>query len=943
MTGKKMLAVLSISMGMLLSHLPALPAGQTITLKRYTRVTGYSEANEECWVDRRGWINMDVEDTTLVRETPKVCYGSYRFLAVSADGGRKSLIAFKALNRAIHTGSTITGVTLKLHPVDGRSSPEGEIWVYRVLASWRDGGSGPRPGPVYWAANHDYRYYSTGSNGIKWASPGAAAKGRDISRAPSFKRKLRDIYDPETNTITISSPQMLEDVRFWYGHYYLNYGWLIIYNAGGGERPVQVFHSSDVIEEELRPSLEITFERPTSPKPNDIDLNVTYISRTPRYLRYLDEGKGQYEYKTFRGHGVGVMKYPKFGDEKKWPDPGEEVTFTAHVKNKGTKTFEGRFDYKWIMNEKVVGADTFNGRLRPGEETTFEYKWKWDIDHSDHRDLYIVFQVDPDEKIKETTKNNNWLKKYIEARTLKYWVEKTLYNYGNEQINAWGSYSFEDYLQWHAHMWNETYMDKSRFDVIARDGSLERISLDEIEVVPDGLLDPWGKHTPKSTIESRPGTGLTDCHFDGEWGSSWDWNTDDANYEKNLQRLKNFVKSRAVLIEGSWIHECSHQCIAAFDVYWSNIEASTPSKDNGKCKLKDGGKYYITRGEFYQYPGIMGGGDTRPNENYTENTGLYSLHSVAGFNSNLPYRAGFFGEWQYDLPRKIGVKLTGGGGVPLQNAKVKIWQVSGNEIRDDDKYVVVEEVRADANGLLILPDQDSLEDSDVTTATGHTLLKKNPFGRIGVVGNNSNLLLRIEAFGQKDYRFLKLVYLNRGYWLGHRDYYEYPVKTNIVPSDRINWDVNVAEGKTVYSSKGQDTASKAADGDLKTAWSGGVCEKGDFIIIDLKKKYDVGAVRFVQDDGHGSFFQRFKIETSLHPGRERGSPFPDDNSFNLFYEETTRTFGFRMSFDKDVDPENENIRWVTYPGKPVPARWMKITATRDGSAKMDEIQVFAEK
>ena len=925
-TGIALITVLLIS--------SATAAGETIALKRYTRVTGYREAENPACIDGRGWVNMDVEDTVLVRKTPQLCYGSHKLLTVSKDGGDNTLIAFKALNRAIYRNSTITDVKLRLHPVQGEFSPEGEISVYRVFVPWRDGGSGPEPKPVYWAANYTHRYYSKEGSGIKWALRGARARGKDIAAKPSFRAKLKNIYSAETNTVVMASPQMLEDVRFWYEHYYLNYGWIITYRAGRRERAVQMFHSSDVVDERFRPSLEITFERPASPKPNDIDLDVTYISRTPRYLRYLDEGQGQYESKKFRGENVGIMKYPKFGDEQKWPKHGDDITFTAHVKNKGKKPFSGTFDYRWILNEKVVDSGRFKGNLDPGKETAFEYEWKWDVDHSDHRDLYIVFWVDPDEKIKETSKNNNWLKKYIEGRTLKYWVEQTLYDYANNAPNAWGSYSFEDYLQWHAHMWNETFMDKSRFDVIAPDGCLERITLDEIEIVPDGLLDPWGKHTPKASIKSPAGTGLADCHFDGEWGSCWNWDTKNPEYEKQIQGLKNFIDSRAVLLEGSWIHECSHQCIAAFDVYWSNLEAAVPSDaSRAKVKFKDG-DHFITRGLWYVYGGMMGGDDTRPNPKYRIGTELYSLHSVAGFNSNLPYRAGFFGEWQYDVPKKCAVKLIGGGGVPLSNAKVGIWQVVSNALRNEN--LVAENLRADENGVLVLPNQDSLEETDVTVATGHTLLKKNPFGRIGVVGTNSVLLLRIEAFGQKDYRFVLLFDLNKGYWLGHKDYHVIPVETNITPTDKIDWSVNVAENKSVTASRGAESASKACDGDLKTAWSAPDSREGDYVVIDLGEVHNVGAVRFVQDEGHAYFYPRFKIETSA------AKDYPSEE-MQLFFEEEEKDFGYRMGLEKDMNPENEAERWITYPGKPRPTRYLRITATQAGNVKIDEIQIYAER
>ena len=61
--------------------------------------------------------------------------------------------------------------------------------------------------------------------------------------------------------------------------------------------------------------------------------------------------------------------------------------------------------------------------------------------------------------------------------------------------------------------------------------------------------------------------------------------------------------------------------------------------------------------------------------------------------------------------------------------------------------------------------------------------------------------------------------------------------------------------------------------------------------------YNVGAVRFVQDEGYHLFFPRFKIETSASKGY---SP----EKMELFYEEEEYTFGYRMGYDKDMNPEN---------------------------------------
>ena len=925
---------------------------RTVTLARYTRINPYQDTE----YGGEPYVYMCAEDTTLVEKRPRLCYGGARTLQLGAGTADSILIAFKSLNRAIYRNSRIMDAKLVLHVVPGRFKPEGTLRVYRVLRSWRDGGEAGKE--LYWAANYINRYHGPYSQGtmeprrsrqiripqyvvqlassygmaLGWAKPGAKKPGVDRAAEPSLEVDLAEAYDAETRTVTLAGGKLVEDLQYWYERHYLNYGWLIEIAEPEQAPGPRHFYSGEAFTAALRPALTITTKQPVlGARPRGIDLDVTFIERTPRYLRYLDEGKGQYEYKKYRGHISGFMNNPKYGRARKWPRRGETVTFIAHIKNKGTDEFVGLIPYEWYLNDWIANQGMWHGRLKPGEEATIEYKWAWNVDHRDHRDLVIAFWADPQERLPDLCRNNNYLAKYVEGRTLKYWVDKESYDYLNEQPNAWGSYSFEDYLQWHWWLWNETYLDKSRFDEIARDGCLERVTLDDIEVVPNRLLDPWGKHTPKPTIAAPAGMGQADCRFDGEWGSAWPWDTKADNYADQVKNVKRFFFTRTVLLEGSLLHECSHQCVAAFDVYWSNMEPSEPSTPNGKCKVKDGGDTYISRGEMYPFGGLMGGGDTRPNTRYRLSTGLYSLHSVAGFNTNLPYRGGFFGEWQYDLPRRIYVRILDAGGRPIRGASVKIWQAAANAITDED--VVAENLRTDTLGYLLLPMQDSLEVADVTTATGHTLLKKNPFGRINVVGSNTNLLLRVQAYNQEYYGFIKLIWLNRGYWKGARNKYVYSFPTEIVPAARVDWKTNVARNCTITATTGEDTAARAVDGDVKTEWQGGRTKRGDYVQLDLGKSVPIAAVRMVKSAGHGSFYDHFRIDVSDDPEFKESKAFAKPQA---------TTFAYAMWCFKDVDPEQPNIKWVTYANAPTRGRYIRVTSDADdGYASMHEIRVYA--
>ena len=902
------LASLSLSLA-LLAGIAA--RGDEVLLRRYEPITVYAGFSDDL---PRGenYVYMDVEDTMINPRDPDGNYGAVRQLQLGAEGP-KILVAFRNLNRAVTVGSRIDGAELRLTPI-GPFNPQSRIAVCRVLLPWRDGGARAAANPC--AATWRDRYAGQGIFGRPWTTEGAAAAGIDHAAVPSLQATLGDCWDADTGVFRLTSDRMRDDVVDWLGRHYRNYGWLIVLDPAAAGQTVSLA-SSEAPDAEVRPALHVAFTPQPLVRPDAPDLSVTFIERTPRYRRYHDNGRTTYERKDFRGDNVGIMKYPVNADSPKWPEPGDTVTFTAHVKNVGSRPVTGPVAYRWTLNDRLIGEGLFEGPLEPWAETSASIEWTWIVDHADHRNLVLEFEVDPAHKIPEITENNNAVSKYAGARTLKYWVEESTYEFVKDYPTIYGSYSFEDYLQWHMTVWNETYLDKSRFDDIAPDGCLERVTLDDFEIVPDGVLQG-----PIHRAYDKP-----DFDFDGEWGTTYELGKGRSAEEE--ENFKRFIRSRRVVLEGSLLHECSHQVLGAYDIYWSNIEASKPEEPVGKLKLRDETGYYIGRGSWYFYAGLMGGDDTRPNDHYWESTGLYAANSIGGFNTNLRFRNGFYGEWQYDMPRECLVRLQTADGRPIPNARVTIWQSHSNRI--DEEGLVAADLEADAWGILGLPDQDSLEETDVTTRTGHTLRKWNPFGRPDVVGENITLLLRVDAFGQRDYAFVRTTDFNRGYWRGFRERYELPISCRICPSEDIDLASDAAEGCAAYATTGEGTVAFLTDGNVETAWEGGRAEPGDYVQIDLGASRDIGIVRLVQDRAHGNFYDRFRIEVA------------DDRSFaggaRIFAVQVPWRFRWAMANDKDFNPDRHSEQWVTYANTPVPGRYLRITALEGGPCTLSDIRI----
>jgi hypothetical protein len=128
--------------------------------------------------------------------------------------------------------------------------------------------------------------------------------------------------------------------------------------------------------------------RPLDTRP---DLDVGYISREPVYPKY----------EVWYNDGKPYLQPGTEGD-KRWPDPGEVVTFTAHIFNKG-QSISGEFDFRWLIDDQTVASGT-HPSLAPQEESTEIYNWPWQHTLDGERLLgahTVKFEVDPDNLIAE--------------------------------------------------------------------------------------------------------------------------------------------------------------------------------------------------------------------------------------------------------------------------------------------------------------------------------------------------------------------------------------------------------------------------------------------------------------------------------------------------------------------------------------------------------------
>lgn len=470
------------------------------------------------------------------------------------------------------------------------------------------------------------------------------------------------------------------------------------------------------------------------PDSGTADLSIAYIERTPRY----------YHYDVVYNDGIPSLKLGT-EEQKRWPENGEEVNYTAYIINTGKNTVP-HFDYTWAVDNKIMETGRFEYPLEPNTVALITYKTHFANSQS--------ISMGVDANIQEQSKANNELTIGSDDLTISIWVERGLYNIFGKTQNIVGTYSFEDWINAQFSMMNNR-LSEAKYKTSPH-GILDRVRIDKITIAEDlnhGFPDP---------------DILT---IDGRWMfSDNDW----ANLAGKSGAWQNYVDAYIEKIDFGLIHELAHQ-LGIIDLYRMNL-ANDPDNNNRISVLDEDGDLvpfskmptYSWGQIVFLHPGLMGGGDISP---YLDGT-YFESHTAAGINTNFNQRRGFYGEYLYDTPKTTSLKILDKNKLPVENAEVFLYQKDENsEIFDNIPEITGE---TDGLGVIELPNRPA---PYVKTATGHTL-NPNPFGKISVVGTNGNMFVKVKKGEDKGYGFFLLTDLNLPYWDGNRDFAQVDIETN---------------------------------------------------------------------------------------------------------------------------------------------------------------------
>ena len=437
-----------------------------------------------------------------------------------------------------------------------------------------------------------------------------------------------------------------------------------------------------------------------------IDLDVTYISREPRY---------------------------QWDSSKQWPDPGELVTFTAHIINKGTDP-SGHYAFEWLIDDHAVASGTGNS-ISSGEEALHMFQWSWKT--GEH---FVSFVVDSTNQILETAETNNLLTDPTNAMTIGFWVEEGVYEQFNNIQNGAGTYSWEDWAQGILENMNRMF-EESKYP-LAPKGAETRVRLDNITIVPNYTLPgqgPW--QAPYDTI------------YDGRWGFSME------EYD-NCQCCPTHI-----CYDVPWwvIHELMHYLYDRIDTYAFDVQGGDVKVTDEKGELIAGTPllpyiawdvvYYANRRwDMMHYPG-----DT-----------LFSDYIVYSLNTDWPTgQRTHRSDWSYyilQLPADTQIRVLDNSNQPIANVEVSVYQAQPGD---------------GTSGPYSQNFDDIPDIVGTTDATGRFSLGEQPFGDLEQYGTPVGIVLiklRHPATSLERYTWLELTDLNLAYWRGETEQYIHDIR-----------------------------------------------------------------------------------------------------------------------------------------------------------------------
>ena len=282
-----------------------------------------------------------------------------------------------------------------------------------------------------------------------------------------------------------------------------------------------------------------------------------------------------------------------FDGPKGWPEPGETVTFRAHLIWWGDTSIHD-VEYAWRIDDRETKRAVIPG-IEPDGRVCVDFDWTWRAGRH-----AVTFLADPADRILELTEDNNRVRDVTDALTVGFWVDRGVYDHVHEHRFALvgEGNSFDDWAQHMVRTWNRIF-ETAMFPSLPG-GVSDRVRLGKVVVVPADAL-PLNGGIPTNNPDTRDHT------VDLMWGfPSRDLRN--GGWSLDLKRNGWLKEDLGVL------HELGHARYLV-DAYGFDVhKKSVHIRDEAGRLITEGGRYMPDEGivHWRKYTGQMGGGLRAP-------------------------------------------------------------------------------------------------------------------------------------------------------------------------------------------------------------------------------------------------------------------------------------------------------------------------------------------
>lgn len=321
------------------------------------------------------------------------------------------------------------------------------------------------------------------------------------------------------------------------------------------------------------------------------------------------------------------------------------------------------------------------------------------------------------------------------------------------------------------------------------------------------------------------------------------------------------------------------------------------------------------------FAGVMGAGDTRnealvpgqlplprgSTKDVTFESGifvatkLYSLTDVAAMHAIMEGK-----DPALPMPRIVLVRAVDANAIPISEGRMSFFQLHDGEFGASPEFEL--EILGDS---VMLPNRTASDQAST------------PFGRLGAGGENGAFLVKLEYRGNVAYGFLKAWELIAAHARGSKSAYVHEISFNITHMPYKPG--NLALRKIAIDSKNSPPSqlSNLLDGDFATSF---VCDT-DWIEIDLGRDRPIGEIRlYIDPSSSPRFWPEFDILVY-----STGQTVSDARTFA-----SERSLGERSLYAF----EGREDRWcLSYRGRPVTVRFLRLVRKAGGDSKLFEIEV----